>query len=66
MNFKPSVVSDVSVQSCSVPEIDWPDLTNSQEYVYSQFAQGSVVWAKQQGYPRCALGYEFCCTTRNV
>ena len=48
----PSFVSDVSVQSCSVPEMDWPDLTNSQEYVYSQFAQGSVVWAKQQGYPR--------------
>lgn len=33
---------------CSVPQGPIPDATND-EYIYTQFSVGSVVWAKIQG-----------------
>ncbi|KAL7982966.1 hypothetical protein Chor_013572 [Crotalus horridus] len=40
---------DLQYNSCSVPEEDWSDSEN--EVVYAIYFPGSIVWAKQYGYP---------------
>ncbi|XP_029139402.1 zinc finger CW-type PWWP domain protein 1 [Protobothrops mucrosquamatus] len=40
---------DLQYNSCSVPEEDWSGSEN--EVVYAIYFPGSIVWAKQYGYP---------------
>lgn len=37
---------------CSYPEVDWTDETIKEDYVYTKYNLGSIVWAKMASYPR--------------
>ena len=43
--------TDQKFNSCTAPEEDSSDLSDSQEYVYAAYAPGAIVWAKITGYP---------------
>ena len=45
--------TDKKFNSCTVPEEDSSDLSDSQEYVYATYTPGALVWAKVTGYPWC-------------
>lgn len=46
-----SMNKDEAFNSCKSQEEDVGELRHSQEFIYSPFVLGSVVWAKMSGYP---------------
>jgi len=58
-------VVDEQYNSCSAPEEDSSTLSDSQEFVYTSYAPGTLVWAKVTGYPwysvcMCRLNLNVC------
>lgn len=42
---------DSDYNKCSLPEVDWSDETEKEDYVYTKYNLGSIVWAKMASYP---------------
>jgi hypothetical protein len=42
--------TDGNFNSCDTPEQSW-DKENEDNFVYAEFTEGSIVWAKMDGYP---------------
>jgi len=42
---------DINFNRCSYPEVDWSDETIKEDYVYTKYNLGSIVWAKMASYP---------------
>ena len=37
--------------SCDKPETDWDREKDEEEFVFTKYAEGSLVWARMAGYP---------------
>jgi len=42
---------DPDFNRCLYPEVDWSDETIKEDYVYTKYNLGSIVWAKMASYP---------------
>jgi len=42
---------DSEYNKCSFPEVDWSEETEKEDYVYTKYNLGSIVWAKMASYP---------------
>ncbi|XP_064641998.1 uncharacterized protein LOC135496566 [Lineus longissimus] len=45
-----NISTDEDFDSCDIPEQTW-DKENEENFVYAEFTEGSIVWAKMDGYP---------------
>ena len=45
------VLLDEERNDCSLVEEKWDEEMHAQNYVYTRYAEGSIVWARMSGYP---------------
>ena len=44
-------LTDSRLNSCDVPEETWDEDEHAEDYIFTKFTEGSLVWAKMAGYP---------------